>query len=352
MKTYRPCQIVLIVIFSLAANLLGNFIASALNLPLWLDSFGTFFTAYSLGPVCGVIVGVTGNLIQGFVNPVATVYALSSLFMAVIVGIFSAKGWMETLLKTMSLSVIVTIVCVFISVTLNIAFFEGRVGNAWGNEIQGLLEEFDVPWIFRVITGQFYVDFVDKFFTLCQLYISIKIYRRVRDKLPKILQIQNLKAAACFLLFLLALPAAQKSFATTKDYNSFVRTLYNKENGLLSGKANDIASTNDGVLWIGTYEGLYRYNGLTFRLMTEFDTVKAVRCLYVDDEGRLFVGTNESGLSIIINESITNMLDEENGLPSDSVRCITRCSDGFYYVGTSEALAVVTIADGLGAAPS
>ena len=348
MKTYRPCQIVLIVIFSLAANLLGNFIASALNLPLWLDSFGTFFTAYCLGPVCGVIVGVTGNLIQGFVNPVATVYALSSLFMAIIVGIFSAKGWMENLLKTMSLSVIVTIVCVFISVTLNIAFFEGRVGNAWGNEIQGLLEEFDVPWIFRVITGQFYVDFVDKFFTLCQLYISIKIYRRVRDKLPKILQIQNLKAAACFLLFLLALPAAQKSFATTKDYNSFVRTLYNKENGLLSGKANDIASTNDGVLWIGTYEGLYRYNGLTFRLMTEFDTVKAVRCLYVDDEGRLFVGTNESGLSIIINESITNMLDEENGLPSDSVRCITRCSDGFYYVGTSEALAVVTIADGLG----
>ena len=56
MKTYRPCQIVLIVIFSLAANLLGNFIASALNLPLWLDSFGTFFTAYCLGPVCGVIV--------------------------------------------------------------------------------------------------------------------------------------------------------------------------------------------------------------------------------------------------------------------------------------------------------
>ena len=347
MKSYRSCQIVLIVMFSLAANLLGDALAVALNLPLWLDSFGTFFTAYCLGPVCGVIVGVTGNLIQGFSDPTATVYALSSLFMALIVGLLSARGWMETFLKTMSLSVIVTLVCVFISVTLNIAFFEGRVGNPWGNEIQALLEEFDVPWIFRVITGQFYVDFVDKFFTLGQLYIFIRIYRHVKNKLPDFLRLQNLKAAACFLFLLSALPAAQKAFAGTKDYNSFVRTLYNKENGLLSGKANDIASTNDGVLWIGTYEGLYRYNGLDFRLMTDLDSVKAVRCLYVDDEGRLFVGTNESGLSIIINESIANMLDEQKGLPSDSVRCITRCSDGYYYIGTAEALAVVTIADGL-----
>lgn len=347
MKSYRPCQIVLIVMFSLAVNLLGDALAVALNLPLWLDSFGTFFTAYCLGPVCGVIVGVTGNLIQGFSDSTATVYALSSLFMALIVGLLSARGWMETFLKTMSLSVIVTLVCVFISVTLNIAFFEGRVGNPWGNEIQALLEEFDVPWIFRVITGQFYVDFVDKFFTLGQLYIFIRIYRHVKNKLPDFLRLQNLKAAACFLFLLSALPAAQKAFAGTKDYNSFVRTLYNKENGLLSGKANDIASTNDGVLWIGTYEGLYRYNGLDFRLMTDLDSVKAVRCLYVDDEGRLFVGTNESGLSIIINESIANMLDEQKGLPSDSVRCITRCSDGYYYIGTAEALAVVTIADGL-----
>lgn len=347
MKSYRPCQIVLIVMFSLAANLLGDALAVALNLPLWLDSFGTFFTAYCLGPVCGVIVGVTGNLIQGFSDPTATVYALSSLFMALIVGLLSARGWMETFLKTMSLSVIVTLVCVFISVTLNIAFFEGRVGNPWGNEIQALLEEFDVPWIFRVITGQFYVDFVDKFFTLGQLYIFIRIYRQVKNKLPDFLRLQNLKAAACFLFLLSALPAAQKAFAGTKDYNSFVRTLYNKENGLLSGKANDIASTNDGVLWIGSYEGLYRYNGLDFRLMTDLDSVKAVRCLYVDDEGRLFVGTNESGLSIIINESVANMLDEQKGLPSDSVRCITRCSDGYYYIGTAEALAVVTIADGL-----
>lgn len=347
MKSYRPCQIVLIVMFSLAANLLGDALAVALNLPLWLDSFGTFFTAYCLGPVCGVIVGVTGNLIQGFSDPTATVYALSSLFMALIVGLLSARGWMETFLKTMSLSVIVTLVCVFISVTLNIAFFEGRVGNPWGNEIQALLEEFDVPWIFRVITGQFYVDFVDKFFTLGQLYIFIRIYRQVKNKLPDFLRLQNLKAAACFLFLLSALPAAQKAFAGTKDYNSFVRTLYNKENGLLSGKANDIASTNDGVLWIGSYEGLYRYNGLDFRLMTDLDSVKSVRCLYVDDEGRLFVGTNESGLSIIINESIANMLDEQKGLPSDSVRCITRCSDGYYYIGTAEALAVVTIADGL-----
>ena len=119
-------------------------------------------------------------------------------------------------------------------------------------------------------------------------------------------------------------------------------------NGLPGSKANDIASTNDGILWIGTYEGLYRHNGHEFRLMTEFDSIKAVRCLYVDDEGRLFVGTNDNGLSIIINESIMNVIEEKDGLPADAIRSITRGSNGLYYVGTAEALAVLSNADGLG----
>ena len=111
--------------------------------------------------------------------------------------------------------------------------------------------------------------------------------------------------------------------------------------------ANDIASTSDGILWIGTYAGLYRHNGKEFRLMNEYESIKTVRCLYVDDDGRLFVGTNDNGLSILINEEITDVLTEKNGLPSDSVRCITRASDGRYYIGTSAELAVVEINDGI-----
>ncbi len=81
--------------------------------------------------------------------------------------------------------------------------------------------------------------------------------------------------------------------------------------------------------------------------MNEFDSIKTVRTLYVDDEGRLFVGTNDNGLSIIINEKVMNVLEEKDGLPADSVRSITRGTDGLYYVGTAESLAILSIADGL-----
>ncbi len=62
--------------------------------------------------------------------------------------------------------------------------------------------------------------------------------------------------------------------------------------------ANDIVQTNDGVLWIGTYGGLYRYNGSEFRWVDEYESVKTVNCLYTD-EGRLWVGTNDSGCQFL-----------------------------------------------------
>ena len=81
--------------------------------------------------------------------------------------------------------------------------------------------------------------------------------------------------------------------------------------------------------------------------MDEYESVKTVNCLYTDEEGRLWVGTNDSGVSIFINESIANVVSEKEGLSSDSVRCITQSSDGEYYVGTSSELSVVTLSGGL-----
>ena len=131
------------------------------------------------------------------------------------------------------------------------------------------------------------------------------------------------------------------------DYNSYIRTIYNKENGLPSGKTNAIAETRDGVLWIGTYEGLYRFNGNEFKFMDNLDSIKTVRSLFVDNENRLFVGTNDDGISVLINEKVTGILDEDSGLPNNSVRCITRGLNNLYYVGTSGAMAVLSIEDGL-----
>lgn len=221
--------------------------------------------------------------------------------------------------------------------------------NYWGDGMIELLQHLKQPRFIQIIVGEFYVDFVDKVITLGALFYSIRIYRMIKKYLPNFLVLHESSKTllVVFLILAFGFIFPSQAYASSKNFDSYIKTVYNNTNGLPGGVANDIASTSDGILWIGTYAGLYRHNGKEFRLMNEYESIKTVRCLYVDDDGRLFVGTNDNGLSILINEEITDVLTEKNGLPSDSVRCITSASDGRYYIGTSAELAVVEINDGI-----
>ncbi len=134
---------------------------------------------------------------------------------------------------------------------------------------------------------------------------------------------------------------------TDAHYNNYVQTIYSTSNGLPCGEANDIAMTSDGIMWIGTYAGLYRYNGREFRWMDGLDSVRNVNCLYVDEEGRLWIGTNDNGLSILIGEQVVNVIDQIHGLPANSVKSIIKSSDGYYYIGTTGSMQVLTLNCGL-----
>lgn len=349
MKKYKDYQIVLLALVSILLNFAGKVFAEKFRLPMWLDSFGTFLMAYVVGPFCGAIVGVAGNILYGFINPVSFAYSITSISIALLVGYLAKYGWMKNLFKTMSLSVMVTGVCVIISCILNVIFYDGMTNNYWGDGMIELLQHLKQPRFIQIIVGEFYVDFVDKVITLGALFYSIKIYRMIKKYLPNFLVLQESSKTllVVFLILAFGFIFPSQAYASSKNFDSYIKTVYNNTNGLPGGVANDIASTSDGILWIGTYAGLYRHNGKEFRLMNEYESIKTVRCLYVDDDGRLFVGTNDNGLSILINEEITDVLTEKNGLPSDSVRCITSASDGRYYIGTSAELAVVEINDGI-----
>lgn len=349
MKKYKDYQIVLLALVSILLNFAGKVFAEKFRLPMWLDSFGTFLMAYVVGPFCGAIVGVAGNILYGFINPVSFAYSITSISIALLVGYLAKYGWMKNLFKTMSLSVMVTGVCVIISCILNVIFYDGMTNNYWGDGMIELLQHLKQPRFIQIIVGEFYVDFVDKVITLGALFYSIRIYRMIKKYLPNFLVLQESSKTllVVFLILAFGFIFPSQAYASSKKFDSYIKTVYNNTNGLPGGVANDIASTSDGILWIGTYAGLYRHNGKEFRLMNEYESIKTVRCLYVDDDGRLFVGTNDNGLSILINEEITDVLTEKNGLPSDSVRCITSASDGRYYIGTSAELAVVEINDGI-----
>src|ERR1700730_9896388 len=74
--------------------------------------------------------------------------------------------------------------------------------------------------------------------------------------------------------------------------------------GLPQNSAQAIARTPDGYLWVGTQEGLARFDGVRF---TVFDSTneagipnKQINVLFVDRTGRLWIGTR-SGVAVLEN---------------------------------------------------
>lgn len=356
MQHRKNYQISLFVIGCILINCFGKWIAAVLKLPVWMDSFGTVCSAYALGPFCGAVVGTATNVIYGFYHKASYIYALTNITVGVLTGYYAAKGYLRDFFKTMSLSFLITILSIVVSVPLNYVFFGGKTGNIWGDGVSDLLGQMGMHSWMRGVIGEFYVDFLDKVVTLVALYVGLRIwhgYKACQKKETAHNISPNHIKTGIFIGFLLLGSFFGDSVAvsaqTTQDhsYNTYVQTIYNDANGLPGGKANDIAQTKDGILWIGTYGGLYRYNGSRFQWMDHYDSVKNVNCLYTDEAGRLWIGTNDSGVSICINEEISNVIDSSQGLPADSVRCITECSDGTFYVGTSDALAIVSLSGGL-----
>ena len=343
MKKRRNMEIAVFIAAAIMINFLGKTIASRFNLPIWLDSVGTLIAAYACDPFCGAVVGLAGNIIYAFQDPVSLIYGLTSIAIGISAGIAARKKLFETAFGTITASVIITIFSVVISTPLNLLINEGNTGNMWGDGVGAYLLENRVPTILAATIGEFFVDFLDKVITSLILFFlirSIRLYRKIRKKwLPGVLLL--------ILTGILWYP--QTALAQANDINNNnIQTIYSSDNGLPCGEANDVAQTNDGILWVGTYAGLYRYNGSEFRLMSEYDCVRNVNCLYVDAEGRLWIGTNDNGLSIAIHEKIVNIVDVESGLPSNSIRSITMDANGNYYVGTTSSLMVLTMDGGLG----
>ncbi len=356
MEKWKAWKITAFTAICICLNLVGKLITTALGLPLWADSFGTALSACIGGPVCGALVGLTANVAYCVINQLSAIYALTSIALGVIVGIAARKNWFDRFygfMKTASLAVFISLA---VSVPINFIFNKGYTGNKWGDALISYLIDKEFPFAVSSVLGQLSIEFADKMITILAVYLVLLIRRYRKNRRNDDAVLDNTVGLTSILMLSIVLsvvaPFDVQAAATGEsvDYNDYVQSVYSSNNGLPCGEANDIAQTNDGVLWIGTYAGLYRYNGREFRWIDDYESVKNVNCLYVDGEGRMWIGTNDNGLSIVIREKVVNVLDQENGLPSDSVRCIICATDGYYYVGTTGSMQALVMNNGLKAA--
>lgn len=341
MTNKKENRIIAYTFFALLIDLLGRVLAVEFRLPIWCDSIGTFLIAYVAGPVCGGVVGFTNNIIYGIFVEQQSIYCIVGALLGVVVGYLAQRGIFESQFKTMTLGMGLAIFSTTVAVIINTVVYDGMSGNLWGDQVMRLCDDSGFPKYISYVLGQFCVEFLDKLLCVEIVYLLIRIIRRKRK------YESNTMLAVLFIAAALCLLDNRTAMAKETDYDAYIQLHYSSEEGLLSGEANDIEQTKDGKLWIGTYAGLYKYDGTKFKLFQDIPSIKNVNCLYVDEEGRLWVGTNDDGVTILINEHVMNVIDDEKGLLSNSVKSIVCDSHGNYYIGTTEGLSQVSLSSGV-----
>lgn len=148
-----------------------------------------------------------------------------------------------------------------------------------------------------------------------------------------------------YLLFLLCgfRSSAEKAFQYGET-DGYLAVLYDNRSGLPTSEANAIVQTPDGFIWIGGYSGLVRYDGREFYRFEAATGITSVASLYVDGQGRLWIGTNDRGAALYEYGEVA-FWGKEEGLSSDSVRRISEDGDGNIILATTQGMAYI---DGAG----
>ena len=161
------------------------------------------------------------------------------------------------------------------------------------------------------------------------------------------------------LLAVLLLAAGNCALALnpTLQPSQYVLDNWQIPDGMPQNTVQALARTPDGYLWIGTQEGLARYDGARFAVFDSGNEPsipnKNVTVLHVDHGGRLWIGTR-SGLAVF-EDGRFRKGPQGAGLAHAFIRAITETQDGRIWVGTEtgmvevagEALRVFDVSNGL-----
>ncbi|MBR1700339.1 MAG: response regulator [Lachnospiraceae bacterium] len=334
-----------LIVLGVLINYGGRFLAAKLSLPFWLDAVGTFLTAILLGPIAGAITGGMINVILGFATPVSFWYLLVNVGIGLSVGYFFPRERKTDAFQAIATAVFSGLVAVVLSTPLNLIFYQGYTGNVWGDGLVDMLSQGISIKIVCSFLGEAFVDMPDKALSLFIAMLFIRAGRMYRAKHPKKGPGSMVFAPAAGILLAAGLVLMMHGGMTVQaaDYMSEYETiLYDTDDGLAAIEINAIAQTPEGYIWVGTYSGIYRYDGSHFEAMELDERIRNVMAFYVDSRGKLWIGTNDSGVGCYdpVDGNI-RFYTMEDGLAGNSIRALCEDDDGNIYVGTAGYLSII-----------
>ena len=147
------------------------------------------------------------------------------------------------------------------------------------------------------------------------------------------------------LVFSLLLGSCAIAFAldSPRELSQLGHEVWLTENGLPQNTVHAIAQTKDGYIWIGTEEGLARFDGVKFTVFDKQNTPEIrsnyIRTLLADRQGALWIGTAQ-GLVRMLNGKFT-LFTSDDGLPSETIQAICEDREGNLWVATAAGLGLL-----------
>ena len=123
-----------------------------------------------------------------------------------------------------------------------------------------------------------------------------------------------------------------------KDIRSeYSLQVWTKNDGLPSNTLHNIVKGNDGFLWIGTSNGLVRFDGSEFKTFTAANTpqIKAniTADLFKDSKGKIWFSNGGAGL-VMMDHQKFRRISEEDGLSINHPSSFAEGKNGKMYIGT------------------
>ena len=134
-------------------------------------------------------------------------------------------------------------------------------------------------------------------------------------------------------------PCAKAQETASIPDSPFLIRAWQRAQGLPNDRINAITQTHDGYLWLGTDEGLARFDGVNCRLFGVQDGLRnlQISSLMEDSQGVLWIGTSGGGLGRMVHDKITTYTVKD-GLAGDSVSSFVEATNGDVWIGTHTGL--------------
>src|SRR5436190_14721706 len=141
--------------------------------------------------------------------------------------------------------------------------------------------------------------------------------------------------------WLLFLASHGVATAGTNEVSRYSMRLWQIDEGLPDNTVQAITQTKDGFLWVGTADGLARFDGVRFSVL-DSKNYPEINGHFITDlretsDGSLWIGVDGGGVARL-HHGVFSHLGKKDGLVSDSVKVLYPARDGSLWIGTLDGL--------------